>query len=203
MKLSSTVLLACAATAVLTPFASAHFRLLEPAGWIEENQLGDPQKLGPCGGTSSDPGKSTGKVTTVQGGDRIKIRVQETIFHPGFYRVALAVNSRNELPKDPEARTENRANGPWSIAGSIQYPPIAPVLADGLFQHMSKFDKEQEAEVEIPNISCSKCTLQVIQFMANHGANKDGDYTYHHCAVLQIRPNPDKPIDSRFPAEQK
>lgn len=203
MKLSSAALLACAVTAGVTPLASAHFRLLEPASWIEEGPLGDPQKLGPCGGTSSDPGKPTDKVTRVQGGDRIKIRIQETIFHPGFYRVALAVNSRDELPKDPEARTENRANGPWSISGAIEYPPVPPVLADGLFQHISPFDKEQEAEVELPNISCAKCTLQVVEFMANHGANKDGDYTYHHCAVLQIRPSPYKPIDNRFPAEKK
>lgn len=203
MKLSSAILAACASAAVLAPVATAHFRLIEPASWLEENQLGNPQKLGPCGGTSTDPGKPTGKVTTVQGGDRIKVRVQETVFHPGFYRVALAVNSLDELPKDPEAKTENRPSGPWSISGSIQYPPVPPVLADGLFQHISPFDKEQEADVEIPNISCSKCTLQVIEFMANHGANKDGDYTYHHCAVLQIRPSSDKPIDTRFPAEKK
>ena len=36
-----------------------------------------------------------------------------------------------------------------------------------------------------------------------HGRNKDGDYTYHHCAELQIRANPNKPIDTRFPAENK
>src|SRR5215813_7819485 len=112
MKFSNAILLGVAATAALAPFAHAHFRLLEPASWIEENQLGDPQKMGPCGGTSADPGKPTGKVTTVQGGDRIKIRVQETVYHPGFYRVALAVNSRDELPKDPEAKTESRPNGP-------------------------------------------------------------------------------------------
>jgi hypothetical protein len=203
MKISSAILFACASAAVVTPFAHAHFRLVEPASWIEENQLGDPQKLGPCGGTSANAGKPTEKVTTVQGGDRLTIRVQETVFHPGFYRVALAVNSRDELPKDPEATTENRPNGPWSVSGSIHYPPVPPVLADGLFQHVSKFDKEQSTEVEIPNISCSKCTLQVVEFMANHGANKDGDYTYHHCAVLQIQPNPAKPIDARFPAEKK
>ncbi len=67
----------------------------------------------------------------------------------------------------------------------------------------SAFDKEQEADVEIPNINCAKCTLQVIEFMAAHGRNKDGDYSYHHCADLQIRANPDKPIDTRFPAENK
>jgi len=46
-------------------------------------------------------------------------------------------------------------------------------------------------------------TLQAIEFMAAHGRNKDGDYTYHHCAELQIRANPNKPIDTRFPAENK
>ena len=187
----------------LAPLGIAHFRLVEPASWIQENQLGDPQKAGPCGGTSADPGMPTGKVTTVQGGDRLHLRIAETIYHPGFYRVALAVNSRDELPKDPEAKTEPSPTGPRSVTGAIQYPPLPPVLADGLFQHISKFVKEQETDVEIPNIACSKCTLQIVEFMANHGLNKDGDYTYHHCAILQIRPSPYKPIDTRFPAEKK
>ena len=29
---------------------TAHFKLLEPTSWLEMNQLGDPQKVGPCGG---------------------------------------------------------------------------------------------------------------------------------------------------------
>jgi hypothetical protein len=203
MRAVRSILIGSAVLAALAPLGDAHFRLLEPMGWIEENQLGDPQKAGPCGGTSADAGKPTNKVNNVQGGDKIKIRIQETVYHPGFYRVALAVNSRDELPKDPEAITEARPNGAWSMGGKIQYPPVPPVLADGLFQHINRFDKEQEAEVEIPNIACSKCTLQVIEFMANHGLNKDGDYTYHHCAVLAIRPNPYKPLDTRFPAEKK
>jgi hypothetical protein len=33
--------------------------------------------------------------------------------------------------------------------------------------------------------------------MAAHGLNSDGDYSYHHCAVLQIHANPEKPIDTR------
>ena len=39
--------------------ANAHFRLLAPASWIEENQLGDPQKAAPCGGTNADFGTPT------------------------------------------------------------------------------------------------------------------------------------------------
>ncbi len=203
MKLSRKSLAGLILIAAAAPVAFAHFRLIEPASWLQESQLGDPQKAGPCGGTSADPGKPTDKVTTVTGGEKLHLRIQETVYHPGFYRVALAVNSRDELPKDPEAKTEPGPNGPKSVSGAIQYPPVPPILADGLFLHMAKFDKEQEADIDIPNISCSKCTLQVIEFMAAHGLNKDGDYTYHHCAVLQIQANPAKPIDSRFPAEKK
>src|ERR1700729_4204841 len=84
------ILLGTAALAIITPSGIAHFRLLEPASWIQENQLGDPQKLGPCGGTSADPGKPTDAITNVTGGEKLHIRIQETVFHPGFYRVALA-----------------------------------------------------------------------------------------------------------------
>ena len=203
MRFPRNLLIASAALAALVPQGNAHFRLIEPLSRIQEAPNGDPQKAAPCGGTSADPGKPTGAVNNVQGGEKLHLKIQETVFHPGFYRVALAVNSRDELPPDPEPKTVPSANGPRSVSGAIQYPPMPPVLVDGLFQHISRFDKEQEADVEIPNINCSKCTLQVIQFMANHGLNKDGDYTYHHCAVLQIRANPYKPMDTRFPAEKK
>jgi hypothetical protein len=196
-----TVLAACATVLVSTPTTIAHFRLLAPASWIEENNLGDPQKLGPCGGTSADPGKPTGAVTAVMGGTMLKLRVQETVFHPGFYRVALAVNSRAELPPDPEAITTTTGRGPRSIAGKIQYPAQPPVLADGLFQHTARLNGELEADIPIPNINCANCILQVVQFMADHGLNRDGDYTYHHCAVLKIEADKAKPIDARFPIE--
>jgi hypothetical protein len=187
------------------PLGLAHFRLLEPASWLQESEdLGDPQWSAPCGGTLTDPGKPTGAITEIQGGAKLHIRIREMAFHPGFYRIALAVNSRHELPPDPEAASMPGPDGrPRSISGAIHYPPAPPVLADGLFMHTARFDKDQETDVEIPNINCAKCTLQVIEFMAAHGFNKDGGYTYHHCAILEIRADPAKPIDARFPAENK
>jgi hypothetical protein len=200
-----TILLGGCLLFALAPGGLAHFRLLEPASWLQESEeLGDPQWSAPCGGTLTDPGKPTGAITKIQGGDKLHVRIREMAFHPGFYRVALAVNSRSELPPDPEPTSEPGPNGrPRSVSGAIHYPPSPPVLADGLFMHVAPFDKEREADVDIPNISCEKCTLQVIEFMAAHGFNKDGGYTYHHCADLQIRANPNKPIDTRFPAENK
>ena len=209
MKLTHTSLFAALATAALVPQASAHFHLVEPPSWIEENNLGDPQKMGPCGGASANgatpanPGKPTMTVTKAQGGSKLHIKVTETVFHPGFYRVALAVNSRDELPKDPEATTQTGARGLQSVAGKIMYPPLPPVLADGIFQHTAKVAGDLETDIELPNINCAKCTLQILQFMANHGLNRDGDYSYHHCADLAITADPSKPIDAHFPAEKK
>jgi len=202
---SVSILLGSCVLLALAPGGVAHFRLLEPASWLEESpELGDPQWSAPCGGTLSDPGKPTGAITKIEGGEKLHVRIREMAFHPGFYRVALAVNSRSELPPDPEATTVPGPNGrPRSVSGAIHYPPLPPVLADGLFAHVTPFDKEQEADIELPNINCTRCTLQVVEFMAAHGFNKDGGYTYHHCADLQIHANPNQPIDTRFPVENK
>jgi hypothetical protein len=52
MRLFQSLLLGSAAVVVLAPQVGAHFKLLEPASWIQEDQRGDPQKAGPCGGTN-------------------------------------------------------------------------------------------------------------------------------------------------------
>lgn len=204
MKRYSIVLGGCLMFLVVLP-VEAHFRLLSPAPWIEESEeLGDPQWSYPCGGTFTEPGKPTGAITKLQGGEKLHLRIEEMAFHPGFYRVALAVNSRSELPPDPEAISRTDIDGrEHSVSGAVHYPPKPPILADGLFMHNAPLDGVQEADIEIPNINCTKCTLQVIEFMAGHSRNPDGDYTYHHCANLQIHADPDKPIDIRFPAESK
>ena len=179
-------------------FADAHFKLLEPASWVEENKLGDPQKLGPCGGTSANAGTPTGIVGAAVGGSKLHIKLQETIYHPGFYRVALAVKSREELPADPVAVTRETEKGPWSTSAAIQSAPQRPVLADGLFLHKARPADVFETDVQLPNITCEKCTLQIVQFMEEHGFNKDGGYTYHHCADLKVTADPAKPIDKTW-----
>jgi hypothetical protein len=200
-----------AALAALPAVTSAHFKLLEPASWINEDQRGDPQKLGPCGGDpkgQNDP-LLTHAVTKVTGGAKLHLKIQETIYHSGHYRIALAVNSRNELPPDPMTFEKYTDRGVFSVWAAIQSPPQIPVLADGVFQHYpaegqpaSMVPKTPmapwETDVEIPNINCPKCTLQVIQFMADHPYNQPGGYSYHHCADVQITADSSKPIDKRW-----
>jgi len=196
---------AIAAAIFLMPeIAQAHFTLAEPASWLMEvNALGDPQKLAPCGGTSQNPGTPTGALTEVMGGAPLHIKLRETVFHPGHYRVALAVTSRSELPPDPEVTTRDTPNGPRSVSAKIMSPAAPPVLADGLFVHTEKAAPDMffETDVRLPNINCAKCTLQIVEFMAEHGHNPDGDYSYHHCADLHIRANPSMPVDKAWPGQ--
>jgi hypothetical protein len=195
-------LLAAALLAAAPAITQAHFRLIQPASWLVESDLGDPQKAGPCGGTNNDYGKPTGIVNQAVGGSVLHVKVQETVYHPGHYRVALAVNSPTELPLDPKATTVDGDRGPRSVSAEIQNPVQIPVLADGLFVHTAKVDTPFETDVTLPNISCKRCTLQVIQFMEQHGVNNPGMFTYHHCAVMQITADPKKPVDTAWPQER-
>ena len=92
MKLYQRFLVALAIALPMLPVGTdAHFILVEPASWIEENQLGDPQKVGPCGGepTGENGELLTGAITEVTGGSDLHLKIQETIYHSGHYRVAL------------------------------------------------------------------------------------------------------------------
>lgn len=202
MKLPRAALLASAAILLAAP-ASAHFILLAPDAWVEVNVIGDPQKAAPCGTSEMTKGKPTGKVTAMTGGDMLHIKIKETIYHPGYYRVALSVLDRSELPADPVAETRDTPRGPWSVSGKIDPDPKPPVLADGLFFHRERMapDTFWETDIKLPNINCEKCTVQVLQFMEEHGLNKEGEFSYHHCADLKITANPALPIDKAWPGQ--
>jgi hypothetical protein len=193
-----------AVVALAIPAAAfAHFILQSPNSWLVENNLGDPQKAGPCGGTSANAGQPTGKVTEVMGGELLRIAVKETIYHPGYYRVALAVNDRSELPADPEDTVREGPRGPISVSGKVDPNPKAPVLVDGLWTHRTRVPQQEfETYVKIPNINCDHCTLQVIQFMEEHGVNPDGRFTYHHCADLKIVASKHMKIDAAWPKQK-
>jgi len=202
VKPSAAFLVAFGGLVVALPTAvHAHFRLLQPASWLIEDAIGDPQKAGPCGGTNTDWGKPSYIVTRVTGGQKLHIKVQEMVFHPGHYRVALAVNSRSELPLDPEVTTRDTDRGPWSVSAKIQNPPQIPVLVDGLWPHTARTEAPFETDIQLPNINCKKCTLQVVEFMAEHPVNNPGNFTYHHCADLEITADAAKPIDKGWPPE--
>jgi hypothetical protein len=172
------------ATFVAAP-AWAHFQLQQPACWMSQDTSGSPQKLGPCGNEGG--GTPTGIVTAFQTGQTITVTINEIIFHPGHYRIAMSVNDRSELPAEPQVTAGATACG----TVPIQNPPVFPVLADNVFPHTAPFNGPQSMQITLPsNVTCSHCTLQVIEFMSDHALNVPGGCFYHHCADFSLQTTP-------------
>lgn len=198
MRLSAAVLIALGVTAVSSQ-AWSHFKLVEPATTLNQDDRGDPQKKGPCGGTSQDPGTPSGAVTSVKGGQMLHIKIAETIYHPGHYRIALA-RTPDKLPADPETVTRETEKGLVAVSAAIEASPKPPVLADGLFVKTERIPNGTiwETDVRVPNVTCENCTLQVIQWMAGSRFREDGGFSYHHCAALNITADPALPVDTQW-----
>lgn len=174
--------------------ASAHFTLKSPPP-ASKSTNGGKGTL-PCG-----PASDSGVVTPAQGGHEIDLVVNETVNHGGFYRVALSIKSRDELPPDnvvydSKGMVLPPSGTPKGISDHADFEttPKFPVLGDHLFPHDDNATpKEYSGKIMLPNVTCDKCTLQVIQFMAPHGYNDGGGYFYHHCADLKITADPALP----------
>jgi len=191
MKRSLVVALVLASTSA----AYAHFKLNAPASMTVQDGDGNPQKSAPCGlsntSSTADNSTKTNMVTQVQAGTMLAIKLNETITHPGHYRVAIA-QTMAMLPADPAVTA---GGGDPCNSTTIMNPPVMPVLADGLFPHTSALSGEQTAMVQLPaGFTCTNCVLQVIQYMGDHGLNNPGGCFYHHCATVTISAGP-PPVD--------
>jgi hypothetical protein len=188
----SSVLILGVSLLALPTAAQAHFTILAPppASNSTNGGKGDP----PCGPTDM----LSNVVTPVMGGSKLTLKVNETVSHPGFYRVALSIKARSELPvdnvvKDASGMVLLPTSKGMSATAEYQTNPVFPVLADNLFPHTS--GSMFSGDITLPNLNCDKCTLQVIEFMANHGSNGDkAGFFYHHCADLKITADSSKPI---------
>jgi hypothetical protein len=177
----------------LSGLAEAHFTLKAPTSWTDEAQGKGGFPCGSTGPTGNPASKLTNIVTPATGGHTLKISIHEGTFHPGHYRVALSILSRSELPKDPIVYSDVKKTKPtttaFSAAAEVQTPPIFPVIADNMLDHTAPFPTDPDFEVTLPNITCAKCTLQIIEFMGEHPP----DYFYRHCADLSITADPSLP----------
>jgi MYXO-CTERM domain-containing protein len=157
--------------------ADAHFVLKAPANWAMQDSFGGPQKMGPCGNEA--PQTPTNAVTPYQPGDQVMIQLDETIFHPGHYRVALAA-TQSQLPPEPVVTPTAQDQ---CASAAVQDNPTLPILQDNLLVHTAPFTGTQSFTVTLPtNPPCTDCVLQVLEFMSSHGA----PCFYHHCANITI-----------------
>jgi MYXO-CTERM domain-containing protein len=174
----------------------AHFKVLKPASWLNEDQLGGPQKGSPCGpgnsklfiGDDVKPVPVSNAATTFQAGETITVELQETIYHPGYFRISLAKTRAAEATTthfpDPALTDLQDCHYDRSAVKTV---PHDNVLADGLF--MAEGDEGTNRSlmqaVKLPSEPCEHCTLQIVQVMEGHpGAS----CFYFHCADITILP---------------
>jgi hypothetical protein len=179
-----------------TTHVHAHFRLLQPTSWLNEDSMGGPQKGSPCGpgntrplfGDDKQPVPVSDAVTTYHAGETIAVQWQETIYHPGYFRISLAqaqaagatsANFPDPALTDPQDCHYDHA--------AVQTGSHDNVLADGLYMASDQegSNRSLTQNVKLPNTPCDRCTLQVVQVMEGHpGAS----CFYFHCAELKILP---------------
>lgn len=125
-------------------------------------------KTGPCGNVP----KASSAALTFKSGQTIKLQWEETINHPGYFEFAILTN--NDQTRQVILTVPDNQN-----SGAVPH----------LF----------EADLKLPNgLSCTNCTLQMIQQMTENPANPR---PYFSCVDINISatqvtptPQPD-PVD--------
>lgn len=140
--------------------AAAHIALMDPPPRT------DALKVGPCGAGGSVRGTT---VTTLQPGATITVKWEETVDHPGHFRIAFDEDG-DDLFVDP-AGFEDVSGGPG-------------VLVDGIADRSGGGIYTQE--ITLPDVECDSCTLQVIQVMSDKPPYGDGNDMYYQCADLVL-----------------
>jgi hypothetical protein len=165
-----------------TPAANAHIRLLEPLARYEITGNETGIKQCPCGlGESmraacdlsvdaSDPARST-RVTRAEAGSTLTLRFSEYIGHSGTYRVAF----------DPDG----------AEVADFNATILVPMVADppGNMGNVGE-GNVWEIEVPLPDMTCTNCTLQLVQAMngdmVNPVANPGAVSSYYSCVDLEL-----------------
>jgi len=163
--------------------ALAHIDLLEPearahgtaARGDTDIDVNSNLKSGPCGQVATG---RTERVTTYAPGQRVTVRVREENAHVSYLRVSLDLDGedfplRAQAPAGPEtqevAEAAEAALGGEGLLAVVREDNDTPGFIHELL-------------VTLPDVSCSNCTLQVLQFMYDDPAAP----FYFQCADLVL-----------------
>ena len=161
MRIAIATILLTATTA-----ASAHITLTSPVPRTTAN------KGGPCGTAGSTRGT---KVTTFAPGATVTVEWDETVDHPGHYRIAF--------DDDGDDIFQNPNNPGDNFPGTLMEP-----IADKSGGHYTQ-------DITLPTTPCENCTLQVMQIMTTAVPYNS---FYYQCADIRIADggiDPPPPVD--------
>ncbi len=149
-------------SALLAPsqsiYAHARFsanKLLKP------RNTSDSLKTGPCGGIAQLP---LDQRTQIVAGSKITVEWEETIEHPGWYRLAFSPNGSTGF--DTNVLLDNILDTTGSVT-----------RANPATWH------RYSATIDVPTTTCESCTIQLIQVMTEDPANPRN---YYSCADVRI-----------------
>jgi hypothetical protein len=157
--------------------ARAHVCMEAPMSRVGAGcNAGSPQKKGPCGVAQRGT-----MVTEFRPGETITVSLNETIDHPSHYRIAF--NPDGDKFEDPTSKDDKTGAHPF-------------VLLDNIVDDSAA---KQSVKVTLPNVTCERCTLQLIQVMYDKGGNgfggndgvaPDNDDLYYACADIVLKGEP-------------
>jgi hypothetical protein len=120
-------------------------------------------------------------VTEFRPGETITVSLNETIDHPSHYRIAF--NPDGDKFEDPTSKDDKTGAHPFVLLDNITDESAA----------------KQSVKVTLPNVTCERCTLQLIQVMYDKGGNgfggndgvaPDNDDLYYACADIVLKGEP-------------
>ncbi|MCP4710314.1 MAG: hypothetical protein GY869_16960 [Planctomycetes bacterium] len=198
-----------AALCVSVPAATAHIDILS-----HETRHGRFEiKNGPCGVLNSERGTN---IYTYAPGETITIVVDEYIPHPGYFRIAFDDIGDDDFlnPQSVDPINRECMDDPSDHCGEPDFYNSDTVLMDNLAPHIPEGlqSKDYTFEVDLPDIECDNCTLQIIQVMtdpfpihAPYDPSPTSDDIYYQCIDLVLKQGagdaPDPPKENQCPVD--
>lgn len=179
-------------TLAVPSVASAHIHMIMPKSRTDQ-PTGD-QKERHCGLATYSRAAHPDRITYYKPGEKIKVMWNETVAHPGWYRISLQPNGEVFAYPPP-------GNAPNNDGVPSNFPTVNQTgMTDATTGSMVLLDRIPDgqpgttlmAEVTLPNIECNNCTLQFNQFMTDRTTydNVNGGAVYFNCADIVISNNP-------------
>lgn len=174
----ATTVLGFAGATFVTSHASAHVRLVSPTPRYPTPMMENMDiKTGPCGRPNDSRTTDMSRVTEFEPGETIMVQFNETIDHPGFFRISFDDDGQDAFVA-PSMRSQVQTAPPFTL----------PVLLDNI---ADKDGGMYTATVTLPNVECERCTLQLIQVMVQPNVmswdpSPDQDI-YYTCADIALR----------------
>ena len=173
---SKTVSLAGLTAVLFSQPVSGHTRI-KPGSTLTPRSTSSGEKTGPCGATS--PTSDASKRTSLTPGQKFTVYWEETIQHPGHFRIAFSPDGLAGF--DQNVLLDNITD---NQSGQVDY-------SDPTTYH------QFSATITVPTKLCETCSLQVIQVMTE---NPSSPSNYYSCADIRISNSPGSPTPQGPPA---